>query len=263
MSSERDVPVSRLIALDGAPNFRDLGGYETDDGRRVRYGQLFRSGVLADLSDADLARLETLGIATVVDLRSPEEVASRPNRVPRGAVTLEVPVTDVSMSPNKIAARLEAGDTSGLGAEMLLTGNRAFARELRAAFATLLQVAIDTERRPMVFHCTAGKDRTGFGSALLLLALGVPRATVVDDYLFSNDCLAERHRTWLAQASERVRDLEPLRALMEVRREYLEAGLDAVADDHGSVDSYLRNALGVTDEQRARFRDELLEGATT
>jgi protein-tyrosine phosphatase len=253
---------TRLLGLEGAPNFRDLGGYETEDGRRVRYGQLFRSGVLADLSDGDVQRLEALGIATVVDLRSPEEVASRPNRTWHGAVTLEVPVTDVSMSPNAIAAKLEAGDTDGLGAEMLLTGNRAFARELRAAFATLLEVAMAAERRPMVFHCTAGKDRTGFGSALLLLALGVPRAAVVDDYLYSNDCLAERHRTWLTQASERVRDLEPLRALMEVRREYLEAGLDAITDDHGTVDVYLRDALGVTDEQRARFRDELLEGAT-
>jgi protein-tyrosine phosphatase len=256
------APPARLIALEGAPNFRDLGGYMTADGRRVRYGQLFRSGVLADLSDTDLDRLAAFGIKTIVDLRSPEEIASRPNRVPRGAVTLEVPVTDVSMSPTDIAAKLEAGSTDGLGAEMLLTGNRAFARELRAAFATLLELAMDASHRPMVFHCTAGKDRTGFGSALLLLALGVPRATVVDDYLFSNDCLAERHRAWLAQASDRISDLEPLRALMEVRREYLEAGLDAITDDHGTVDTYLRDALGVTDDARTRFRSDLLEDAT-
>jgi protein-tyrosine phosphatase len=255
--------VARRIELEGAPNFRDLGGYRTDDGRRVRHGQLFRSGVLSDLSDDDIVVLEErLGIATVVDLRSPQEVADRPNRLPRGARAIEVPVTDVSMSPNVIAAKLEAGNTDGLGAEMLLTGNRAFARELRAAFATTLRLTMGPQHRPIVFHCTAGKDRTGFAAAIVLLTLGVPRETVVDDYLFSNACLAERHAEWLARAGERITDLEPLRALMEVRREYLDAGLDTITDDHGSVDAYLRDALGVTPDEQARFQTDLLEDAT-
>ena len=105
---------TRRVVLEGAPNFRDLGGYATADGRRVRHGELFRSGVLSDLSDADLAVLTGLRIATVVDLRSAIEIEERPNRLPPGALAIEVPVSDVSMSPNAIAARLEAGDTSGL-----------------------------------------------------------------------------------------------------------------------------------------------------
>jgi protein-tyrosine phosphatase len=251
------VPVRR-VPLEGAPNFRDLGGYETSDGRRVRHGQLFRSGRLSALTDRDLATLEALGLATVVDLRSPEEVAAHPNRLPPGAVGVEVPVTDVSMSPTSIARRLEAGDVDGLGAEMLLTGNRVFARELRDAFARVVEYAMDARHRPMVFHCTAGKDRTGFASAIVLLALGVPRDTVIEDYLFSNDCLADRHAVVLGRIDPAVRDLEPLRAMLEVRREYLEAGLDAIVDDHGSVDAYLEEALGVSPAARARFRDELL-----
>jgi protein-tyrosine phosphatase len=256
------VTDTRRVVLDGAPNFRDLGGYATADGRRVRHGELYRSGVLSDLSDADLAVLTGLRIATVVDLRSAIEIEERPNRLPPGAVAIEVPVSDVSMSPNAIAARLEAGDTSGLGAEMLLTGNRAFARDLRGAFATVLALAMDGTRRPMVFHCTAGKDRTGFAAAIVLLALGVPRATVVDDYLFSNTCLADRHAAILARVSPRLTDVEPLRAMLEVRREYLEAGLDAVVDDHGSIDTYLRDALALSDADRARFQSQLLEDAT-
>jgi protein-tyrosine phosphatase len=250
------------ISLEGAPNFRDLGGYEAADGRRVRHGQLFRSGVLSDVTDADLAALAGLSIATVVDLRSADEVALRTNRLPPGAVAVHVPVTDVSAAPSSILERLESGDSEGLGAEMLLTGNRAFARELRAAFATALHLAMQPEHRPIVFHCTAGKDRTGFAAALMLRTLGVPREAAVSDYLLSNDRLAHRHAEVLARAQERLTDLEPLRAMLEVRLEYIDAGLDAIDADYGSVEAYLRDALDVTDEQRDRFRDDLLEPAT-
>jgi protein-tyrosine phosphatase len=87
----------------------------------------------------------------------------------------------------------------------------------------------------------------------------VPRETVVADYLYSNDCLVDRHTELLARVQERLADLEPLRAMLEVRREYLEAGLGAVLDDYGTVDAYLHDALGVTADAQARFRDELLE----
>jgi protein-tyrosine phosphatase len=253
--------VSRQIALEGAPNFRDLGGYATADGRRVRSGQLFRSGVLSDVTDPDIALLTGLQIATVVDLRSRDEIAERPNKLPPGATAVEVPVTDISAAPGTIAARLEAGDTEGLGPEMLLAGNRAFARELRGAFRTMLHLAIDPAHRPIVFHCTAGKDRTGFAAMLVLRTLGVPRETVLTDYLQSNDRLAERHASVVARLQDRIVDLEPLLAMLQVRREYLEAGLDAIDADHGSFDAYLRVALDVTDEQRARFQDDLLEPA--
>jgi protein-tyrosine phosphatase len=250
------------VVLDGAPNFRDLGGYTTGDGRRVRHGQLFRSGVLSDVTDADIERLTGIGMKTVVDLRSPGEIAERPNRLPPGAIAVEVPVTDVSMSPKSWAERIAAGASEGMGAEMLLTGNRAFARELRAAFGRVLALAMDATHRPIVFHCTAGKDRTGFASALVLLSLGVPVDAVVDDYLESNARLAARHQQFLTQMRETMGDLEPLRELLEVRREYLEAGLDAILDDYGSVDAYLRDALGVTDDAKARFREDVLEPGT-
>jgi protein-tyrosine phosphatase len=249
---------SELIALEGAPNFRDLGGYATTDGRHVRYGQLFRSGVLSDLTDADVARLSGLAVATVVDLRSDDEVAARPNRLPPGATSFHVPVADVSASPHSISERLERGDVEGLGAEMLLLGNRAFARTLQGAFARVLQLAMDPAHRPMVFHCTAGKDRTGFAAAIVLRCLGVPREDAVADYLRSNTMLEARHKVILEEMAKRLPDLEPLEAMLVVRREYIEAGLDAIDEDYRSIDVYLREALGVTDEQRARFAADLL-----
>jgi protein-tyrosine phosphatase len=249
---------AELVALEGAPNFRDLGGYPTEDARHVRYGQLFRSGVLSDLTDADLARLSGLAVATVVDLRSIDEVEARPNRLPPGASSVHVPVTDISASPRSISERLEQGDVEGLGAEMLLLGNRAFARTLQGAFARVLQFAMDPAHRPMVFHCTAGKDRTGFAAAIVLRCLGVSREDAITDYLRSNTMLGARHKVILEQMEHRLPDLEPLRAMLEVRREYIEAGLDTIDSDYGSIDAYLRDALGVTDEQRARFAADLL-----
>jgi protein-tyrosine phosphatase len=247
-----------VVALEGAPNFRDLGGYATTDGRRVRHAQLFRSGVLSDLTDADVARLSGLSVATVVDLRSDDEVAARPNRLPPGATSFHVPVADVSASPLSISERLERGDVEGLGAEMLLLGNQAFARTLQGAFARVLQLAMDPAHRPMVFHCTAGKDRTGFAAAIVLRCLGVSREDAVADYLRSNVMLEARHKVILEEMAQRLPDLEPLEAMLVVRREYIEAGLDAIDEDFGSIDVYLREALGVTDEQRARFADDLL-----
>jgi protein-tyrosine phosphatase len=246
------------VVLEGAPNFRDLGGVRVGDGRCVRLGHVYRSGVLSDLTDGDLSALEQLGVATIVDLRSSEEIARRPNRVPRGAVVVEVPLTDISMSPSDIATRLAAGDTEGLGAAMLVSGNRRFARELQHAFAAVLRIVMDAAQRPAVLHCTAGKDRTGFAAALVLAALGVPRDAIVDDYLESNARLAHRHATILEDARGRVDDVEPLRALLQVRREYLEAGLDAIEHDHGSLDAYLRGPLGLADNELARFRREML-----
>jgi protein-tyrosine phosphatase len=250
------------VILEGAPNFRDLGGYATADGRRVRSGQLFRSGVLSDLTDADVARLSGLSIATVVDLRSADEVEERPNRLPPGTTSLHVPVTDISASPRTISERIERGDVEGLGAEMLLLGNRAFARELQGAFETALHLAMDPAHRPMVFHCTAGKDRTGFAAAIVLRCLGVSREDAVADYLRSNTRLAPRHDAILEQMKDRLSDVEPLKAMLIVRREYIEAGLDTIDADFGSMDDYLRDALHVTDEQRQRFCDDLLEAAT-
>ena len=199
----------------------------------------------------------------MVDLRSPAEIASRPNRLPPGAVAVEVPVTDVSMSPSSITERLAAGDTEGIGAEMLLTGNRA----LRPRIAGDVRACARNSRwtpshRPIVFHCTAGKDRTGFASALVLLALGVP-VDVGRRRLPRIERAPRRPpRRVPRRAGERLADLEPLRELLEVRREYLEAGLDAIADDYGSSTCTCATRSASPTPPACAFRADLLEAAS-
>jgi protein-tyrosine phosphatase len=178
--------MERHIPLAGQPNFRDLGGYAAGDGRRIKWGLVYRSGELSQLSDDDVSKLGDLGIRTVVDLRSVEEVSARGDgRLPPGAKLLPTPITSSDIFAKLIPMFLE-GDFSKLPPDLLDQVNRALVREFTAQYASLLRALGDPANRPLVFHCTQGKDRAGFGAAMVLSALGVPWETVLEDYLLSN-----------------------------------------------------------------------------
>src|SRR5262249_10221137 len=153
------------VRLVNAPNFRDLGGIAVADGRVLRPGIVYRSGVLDTLDDDEVAQLARLGLRTVVDLRSDEEGESRPNPVPARVETVRAPATDVSASPRRIMEMIEAGEVDDLGPSMLVRGNTAFATTYRAMFATVVRLLCDPARQPVIVQCTAGKDRTGFAVA--------------------------------------------------------------------------------------------------
>ncbi|HEY1738976.1 MAG TPA: tyrosine-protein phosphatase [Acidimicrobiia bacterium] len=241
-----------------APNFRDLGGVAMRDGRLLRAGLVYRSGVLDALDDDEVARLAELGIRTVIDLRSDEEVEARPNRVPAGVDTVRAPAADVSASPRRVMELIEAGEVGDLGPSMLVEGNTAFATKYRAMFATVVRLLCDAARQPVVVQCTAGKDRTGFAVATMLWALGADHDTVVADYLRSNELLAERHGRLLDDARARGIETEALEALLVLRREYLDAGYAAACDAYGSIDAWLRDGLGITDAERQIWQDAML-----
>jgi protein-tyrosine phosphatase len=247
--------VARFV---NAPNFRDLGGIAMRDGRVLRAGVVYRSGVLDTLDDDEVARLAALGLRTVVDLRSDEEVESRPNRVPVGVDTVRAPAVDVSASPRRVMEMIEAGEVGDLGPSMLVQGNTQFATKYRAMFATVVRLLCDPDRQPVIVQCTAGKDRTGFAVATMLWALGADHDTVVSDYLRSNELLAERHGRLLADARSRGIETEALEALLVLRREYLDAGYAAACDAYGSIDGWLREGLGITDAERKRWQQSML-----
>ena len=258
----------RRIALEGTPNFRDLGGYETADGRHVRWGQVFRSGALVDLTPADRATVDALGIQLVCDLRSDSEVETDPDP-DLGAEALRLAVTDESVDVQAITDAVLAGDLDQISPDLLLDGMPAIATEFPDAWRTLVQRVADEAGRPTNVHCSAGKDRAGWSSALILRALGVPEETVMEDYLLSNDYLAASNEDTLAQVRTVVAgvqnvpedevDLSNLEALLEVRPEYLQAAFDAVDEQYGSFEAYLTDSLGLTQEEIDALRDDLLE----
>ncbi len=258
------VTAERRLPLWGADNFRDLGGYRTTDGRRVRWGVLYRSNDLASLADRDIDYLSDVGVQLLCDLRSVSEREERPNRVlqTQPPETLEYPIEPIGVSPIRIREAIRTGGIPALNVrEMMIAAYQSFVTKTREPWKIVFERLEDPDSLPFLFHCTAGKDRTGFISALVLLALGVPEETVYEDYLATNRYRAAFTNTVLRWAPlyslfrTRPEDLLPL---LDARREYLEASFKQIRDDWGSVDAYLEDALGVTPGRREALRSSLL-----
>jgi protein-tyrosine phosphatase len=241
----------RVLPLQGGRNFRDLGGYRTTDGRTVKWGLLYRSGQMHDLTPADYATLQKLGIRTVCDFRDTRERTTEPTLWPAGQKP-KILSDDYALDMSSL--RLP-GDPATWTHEQVVGAMTAtypklldqFRGQYRRMFAELLAGDV-----PLAFHCTAGKDRTGVAAALLLTALGVPRATIVDDYLLSNQHMAPMpaHPTgfWAKLSPEAAR------TFAGVDRRYIDA-VFAVTDRHpGGVMRYLKDRLGVGPREIAKLR---------
>jgi len=258
------IVAERLLPLEGSHNFRDLGGYETEDGRFVRWGMLYRSDDLADLTDADLDYLAKLRIRWLCDFRSSEERADEPDRLPATdpPAVENLAITGTAMPPAELKRRIMSGDLDDIDIPgILIDGNRRFVTAFAHRYRTLFERIADPANLPALIHCTAGKDRTGLGASLILMALGVPRETAFADYLLTNHYThehIERTLFFIRVGSFFRTDPELLRPLLGVRREYLQSAFDAIEERHGTIDSYLREELGVTDLERGRLREMLL-----
>ena len=255
----------RHVALEGAQNFRDLGGYTTEDGHTVRWGLLYRSDNLAHLTDADLHRLHELGIKLVCDFRSAEEKAEEPDRLPAESPpqVAELPIFDDSFSPAKFREKLASGELGDVDLRQTLTdANRLFATRFASQYAAMFERITRPENLPSVVHCTAGKDRAGFAAAVTLRTLGVPEETVYEDFLLTNHYTGRKiERTlWTIRLFSLFRaDPEQVRTVLSVERGYLAAAFGEIEKQYGSFDAYRREALGLDDAETAAFRRLALE----
>jgi protein-tyrosine phosphatase len=243
-----------VVELQGGSNFRDLGGYDTVDGRHVRRGVVYRSAHLGTLTDGDRTALGSLGVRTVVDLRGINEAAETPHRIDGTGWR----IVGAHIEPGigeKIRRAIEDGTASPfLMMQYLSDHYRDYPRRCTPGFRTLFAHLSDGQHRPLVFHCTAGKDRTGFASALLLTLLGVPWDMVMEDYLRTNEL-------WIGHIGRYPElDLDTRAAIIEARRPYLEAAFDVVRADFGSPEGFAEKALGLDAASRERLKAELLEG---
>ena len=252
--------------MDKIHNFRDLGGYRTADGRRVRRGLLYRSASLADASAVDLQQLAALGIRTVCDLRTMQERADDPDRLPASVRSLHLPIKVKNHHESGLLLGLLGwlfGGARRFKADEGLNGfYREYVTDFGGVFAQVVRLAAERDNLPLLIHCTAGKDRTGFACALLQLLLGVPQEAVMREYLLSNEHLGE----FRAEQLRRFRFLrllglsqERIMPFLEVRQEYLETALAQVARDWGDVENYAHDGLGLSAEERLRLSKLLLE----
>ncbi|WP_395574029.1 tyrosine-protein phosphatase [Streptomyces sp. BK79] len=243
----------RLIELDGAVNFRDAGGYRTKDGQWVRMGAVYRTDSLDKLTDADLAKLKRLGISVDYDLRSASERASAPDRIPAG---VRYVVADVLGDDSPV---FTMPTTAAEAEQMMIDGERTMVSgaNAKAAYSTVFS-GLARDADGTLYHCTAGKDRTGWASAALLTALGVPRETVMADYLASNEYRAEANAA--ALASMPAQQAAVYKPMLDVRAAYLNSGFDEVEDAYGSFAAYEKKALGLDGRELRRLKADLLVG---
>jgi protein-tyrosine phosphatase len=260
------VIADRGLHLKTIPNLRDIGGYRTVDGRWVKMGMIYRSDQLDRLSDSDLGGMGDLGLALVVDLRTASERSHEPDRVPAGAEHLVLDVAaDSKGSLGGDMRQAIAAIAAGKGAEMLTEANRDFVslNSARSAYHTLLSRIGAEGAGPTLYHCTSGKDRTGWASAVILTLLGVPRETVMADYLASNDYLRAKNEATIAMLGRLPTPIarENLEPALTVRAAYIEAAFAEVDKRYGSFDRYVREGLGLDDAAIDRIRTALLAGA--
>jgi len=257
----------RILGFEGAANFRDAGGYRTADGLRVRWGHLFRSGRLSALSEVDRDRLDGLGITTIFDLRARAEREKDPTCWSRDGLVTQ------TYRPGHKRRLVDMALDYPASAEGALALMRDFYAEMPETMAHIfgeMIAAIADGASPCIIHCSAGKDRTGMAVALLLAALGVPRETIVEDYVLTGSIA--RPQGEMANAVVRARDEgafarfyppEAIAVMMAADADYIEAALDAIERRHGSLAAFLRDRLGLDETSIEQLRSRLLEPPTT
>ncbi len=241
----------RVWPLQGATNFRDLGGYPTQDGRHVRWRRLFRSDHLGALSADDLKTLAPLGLERALDFRGLHERGAAPYALPgiaQHSLAIEPTVVQRLQELAGSGAALTATVATSLMEELY----RSLASERHHRFAEFFQHVLDCDG-PLVFHCTAGKDRTGFAAALLLLALGVPRDLVMEDYMLTNAVYKHPPMPTTGLAPE------ALRVMWGVQAGFLQAALQLVDAEDGGMHGYLGRKLGLSQTSIARLSQRYLE----
>lgn len=252
----------RRLLLQESPNFRDFGGYATADGRRVRWGQLYRSGQLDRVEDVDQQEIARLGIRLVCDFRRDLEREMAPNRFAAGHVPR---VENLAITPGSSASLFEQTDTQApvefdqSSVQLMMAINRDLALEQTPAYTRLFKALVESDG-PVLIHCAVGKDRTGFAAALIKAALGVPEPALLHDYLLTDRYLPiELEMARLQQKYQWSGPSDHMLPILQVRREYFYAAFDALKGQFGSVDNYLREALAVDDHMRDELRGRWLE----
>lgn len=250
--------VGQNIHLGGAPNFRDVGGLRGIDGKFVQVGRLYRSDQMNLLTASDRETIANMRISRLVDLRMAYEREKEPDWVPPGARYL---VLDVLAGREADQDRLRVDIAAGQAEQMMMEINRQFVSHPAAlqAYSRLLHLMVEEDGR-IVFHCTAGKDRTGWATVILLTILGVSRDDIVANYLASNANLKEKNESFYKSQSSFLTGISwgKIEPALTVRRSYLDASFAEVDRRYGSFDRYVREGLKLDKHAIATLRTKYL-----
>jgi protein-tyrosine phosphatase len=263
--------MQRHVQFEQAVNFRDLGGYPTGGNRRTQWRRLYRSGHLANLSQADVLSIQKLNLGLVCDLRTAEEQSRGPSRIPDtiplSRISLDIWPPGARVPTDVVNSMIFDGETVEAVRETQREMYRNLAVEFADRYAQMFSAIIEEGGAPILVHCRGGRDRTGFGAALILSVLGVPQETIVEDYLLTNaaptanNFISKMIRSYAEDSpSRREEDLERLfNAVFPVRAENLAAAFEAIDTHFGSMEGYFGEALNISKDARALLQSWYLE----
>jgi protein-tyrosine phosphatase len=253
----KSVSHQRAGIMEEAPNFRELGGYKSADGKQTVYGKVFRSQALSQLSDRDIEKMREIGIKTIIDFRDDNEVENAPSRLPEGVKVVRLPVVVGNNASDSMRQAMQTILSDSVQCiRFMEESNRRFATDFAAQYKAFFDVLLKEENYPVVFHCTAGKDRTGFAAALLLSALDVDWNTVMEDYLLTNQYL--KPQSPAPQMPEQTLPVMRL-ILWSVQPSYLNAAKDEILQRYGDMDNYLQEELQMGKAEREQLKHYLLQ----
>jgi len=261
---------AQLLPLNGTENARDLGGYITQDNQIVRPRLLYRADSLAALNDSDLAYLKTLNLSAVTDLRSASERIAAPDRLPLQSPPIKystLNINNTTVNIPELRYKIFEGRLSS--SELLaLTNRESYVTDpaIRREWGNWLKSLTQPDNVPHLFHCTAGKDRTGFAAAILLLTLGVSEQQVIDDFLLSNAFLADqidKNLKTIASRSKTPLNETALRQVLGVTSSSLEGAFAAMRSSFGSIDNFIEQGLGIEQKTREKLKEIFLADLTT
>lgn len=243
----------RNIAFEGTRNFRDLGGIAAGAGV-TRFGIIFRSDRLSNLTTADGDALRALGITTIIDMRSHDERDRAPNRLPSDLPVRQITRAFLPRHTHQMFEAINSGDFGPTQAyAMMLRQYEALALDHTADYQRILDDLLAPEAIPAIFHCTSGKDRTGMIAAIILLALGASVEAVIDDYTLTQDRIDK------VDFFNDTADPAAIDIVMAAKADYLEAAVAAMQRRYGSTERYLTEGIGLTPERRRRLTELLVD----
>ncbi|WP_040978602.1 tyrosine-protein phosphatase [Oceanobacillus jeddahense] len=270
----------RTLPVEGMNNFRDMGGYEAENGKTVKWGMLYRSDHIYNATDAGVAYLKKLNIRTIIDYRSDDELMKYPNK------TIDEDMKTYQLDPVAHAAELAAQFTSSKKdedinlinkiieqkekgtlvnqADVVLEQYRTFANKenSKQAFGEMLRITANPDAPAVVQHCRGGKDRTGFGAMLVLGILGVKKEDLVRDYMLTEKNRQERNRIKMEGYKKLTDDkevLDHLYSFIDTRSEFIATSIDTIIQKYGSIEKYVMEELGITGAMIDTMKDMYLE----
>ncbi len=250
---------NRHLAIEGAENARDLGGLFTKDGYQVKWGLIYRSGMLSEINNDEFEMLKSLNVQTICDFRQDAEIEEDPDTWPNIETinTVRITIGDDTISPKEVLKQLESDDFDG---DMLMQeANRGFVNTASKSYTDFFKLLLNNKNYPILYHCSAGKDRAGFASAMILSALGVERKIIINEYLLTNYLTHGVSEDKIEKAALFYGiDADKLRKLMGVKVSYINAAFDAIDSKYGNVNNYLCEALGVCKREIEQLKSKLL-----